>query len=352
MEILRLSLREAETWSACLAKLPEGSRDVYYTPEYYAANVIGQEAEAFCWVARDNGRQFLYPFFRRSVNALNLLPLAQEYYDIEGAYGYNGPLSDCEDPGFISQVYSAFAEFCQSEHIIAEFTRFHPLLENYRFAAPYMDTDYLHDTVYLDLTAGYEALWENSYDGKNRNMIRKARKNGVVCRLSEDWDGFRRLYEGTMQNLSATSEYFFPDEYYKALRRGFGQTGRSLLLEAVFEDRTIASLLLFIYESYAHYHLSARDPVYSRLAGVNVLLDYAVQTARENGATKMHLGGGMGPDDSLMRFKAGFSPLRGEFHVGKKVHDKVVYEAVCRAWAEKFPEKVKDYRHYLLRYRK
>ncbi len=352
MEILRFSLRDSGGWRECLERLAPNRRDVYYTPEYYAANAVGKDAEALCWVARDNGRQVMYPFFKRSVNELNLLSQDQEYYDIEGVYGYNGMISDTGDPDFHAEAYAAFAEFCHKERIIAEFTRFHPLLRNYELATAHMETIYLHDTVYLDLTPGYGAVWEKSYDGKNRNMIRKAEKNGVICRESTDWEGFRRLYELTMDNLEAGAEYYFPAGYYDILRQGFGAAGRCRLLEAAYEGKTIAALLLFLYGDYAHYHLSARDPEYARLAGVNFLLDYAVRVAAESGAGKMHLGGGMSQDDSLMRFKAGYSPLRGEFHIGKKVHDETVYRQVCGAWESRFPEKAEKYRHLLLRYRK
>ena len=352
METSSVNLADAEHWRALLDRLPRFRRDLYYTPEYYAANATWAPGEAICWAARDGDRLAVYPFFRRSVNELDLLPLDRPCFDIEGAYGYNGMAVNCDDPDFIAAVYAGFAAFCASENIIAEFTRFHPLLQNHRLAAGHMPTYYLHDTVIIDLSAGYDVVWTEGYDAKNRNMIRKALKSGVSCRESADWEGFRRQYEATMNHLQAHPEYYFPPEYYTQLRQGFGPSGSCRILEAVWEGTTVASLLLLLYDGFAHYHLSARNPEFSRLAAVNLLLDYAVRTAIEAGAQTMHLGGGMNQDDSLMRFKAGFSPRRGEFHIGLKVHNEPVYRAVCRAWEEKFPEKVEPYRHFLLKYRK
>ncbi|MDD3118663.1 MAG: GNAT family N-acetyltransferase, partial [Victivallales bacterium] len=204
----------------------------------------------------------------------------------------------------------------------------------------------------IDLSSGYDAVRTHSYHAKNRNMIRKAEKDGISCRASEDWSTFRRQYRATMDRLKATSQYYFPPEYYTILRRGFGSAGSCRLLEAVREGKSIASLLLLLYDNFAHYHLSARDQETTRPGTVNLLLDYAIRTAIAAGARTMHLGGGISQDDSLMRFKAGFSPQRGKFHIGCQIHNDPVYRAVCRAWAQKYPEKITPYRHLLLRYRR
>jgi len=344
-----LTWADREQWMKLLAALPRQQQDIYFSPAY--CHAAGSTGEVCAWYYTDGHDCALYPFCLRPLDPLQLLPAANGYYDVEGFYGYGGVAASSYDPRFIAGFHQAFERFCRDRRIAVELTRFHPLLENEKFSAEQLEIRYIQDTVFIDLSVGYDSVWQHSYDAKNRNMIRKAQKNGVTCRIGSDWLGFRRLYWQTMDHCGADAGYYFDDDYFARLRDLKSEEGRCLLLEAVWQDQVVAAQLLMLHGDYAHYHLSARNPDYPQLAATNALLDYAARTAIDAGARQLHLGGGKMVNDSLMRFKAGFSPLRGRFNIGFKAHEPELYRQLCAAWETAHPDRQEKYRNYYLKYR-
>ena len=96
-------------------------------------------------------------------------------FDTTTPYGYGGWLIEGEN---YSALQAAYEDFCQKEHIICEFVRFHPLLENWRGLDELYTEIQLGETVFMD-TSSEETIW-NNLTSKNRNMIRKARKKMCI----------------------------------------------------------------------------------------------------------------------------------------------------------------------------
>ncbi len=81
----------------------------------------------------------------------------------------------------------------------------------------------------------------------------------------------------------------------------------------------------------AYYHFAATRAERPEL-GVNNLMLYATALwAQANGYKSYHLGGGVGrsPQDSLYRFKAGFSPATAPLYTYFCVRNRVVYDELC-----------------------
>lgn len=344
------TLNEAEEWSSMINRIPSMKRDVYFTPSYYSLYQNYGDGVAFCFVFEKDGELAIYPFLKNPVTPLGY-QLDKEYYDIQGAYGYNGIISSTENSKFIAEFWEAFDTYCQENDIIAEFTRFHPLLNNQQLASPKMKTFYSRHTVSLDLSLSEDEIWKNQISSKNRNMIRKAEKEGVTIVESDDYDTFKHLYDGTMTNLHAEGFYFFPQAYYNEYKETF--KGKSMLCLAMYDGKTIAGSMFMFSEDYAHYHLSGRDREYSRYAANNLILWYAIRKAKERGNKWFHFGGGTTgeDDDSLLKFKKDFSKTETEFWIGKRVHNLAVYDEVVRQWKERFPESYEHNKVKLLGYR-
>ena len=345
-----LSLTESEEWGAILEKLPSDRRDVYFTPEYYSLYQNYGDGEARCFVFESDGEYVMYPFLINPISTLGY-KLNKEYYDIQGAYGYNGIITSSENADFIAAFWNAFDGYCQDNRIIAEFTRFHPLLNNQRLASPKMKTIFSRHTVLLDLTLPEDDIWKTQICSKNRNMIRKAEKEGVTIVESGDYDIFKQLYDGTMTNLHAEDFYFFPQSYYNEYKQTF--KGKSMLCLAMYDGRAIAGSMFMFSDDFAHYHLSGRDRVYSRYAANNLILWYAIKKAKERGCKWFHFGGGTTGDesDSLLKFKKDFSKTETEFWIGKRLHSEAVYDEIVRQWKEKCPEHYEKNKVKLLGYR-
>jgi hypothetical protein len=58
--------------------------------------------------------------------------------------------------------------------------------------------------------------------------------------------------------------------------------------------------------------------------------------AMRTGRKRMICGGAHRANDGVLRFKAGFSPLRAQFQVYKRIHDAGTYAGLTGAWSRHF----------------
>ncbi len=345
-----LTLKESKEWSHLLSLLPVEQQDVYFTPEYYALYEQDGDGKACCFAYEEDGKIVLYPFLLNSIGKLGY-ELDGEYFDIQGAYGYNGIVASSKDKEFIARFYDCFDQYCEEHHIVAEFSRFHPLLNNQTLVSSKMKTFYSRKTVKLDLTLSEDDIWKTQFSSKNRNVIRKAEKEGVTIVESHDYDFFREMYDQTMRNVNAEGFYFFPPKYYDTFKETFGD---NLTLNfAMYKGKPIAGSMFMFSKDYAHYHLSGRDKNYYKIAANNAVLWYGIKNAKERGCKWFHFGGGTTgtDDDLLLHFKQNFSKENGEFWIGKRVHNQEVYEQIVEQWKSKYPESYEKNRVKLLGYR-
>lgn len=345
-----LELADHKEWKKLIDKQSSDQRDVYFLPEYYSLYQNYGDGKALCFVFEKESNIALYPFLKNSITPLGYV-LDREYYDIQGAYGYNGLIATTDNADFINDFWKEFDAYCQENDIIAEFMRFHPLLNNQRLASPKMKTFFSRHTVALDLSLSLDEIWTQQFSSKNRNMIRKAEKEGVTIVESDDYETFRKLYDRTMTNLNAENYYFFPQSYYDEYKASFKDN--CILYFAMLDGKVIAGSMFMFSEDYAHYHLSARDREYSKFAANNLILWHGIQKAKEKGCKWFHFGGGTTGDesDSLLLFKQNFSKTKTEFWIGKRVHNQAVYDCIVEQWKIKHPDSYEHNRVKLLGYR-
>ena len=68
----------------------------------------------------------------------------------------------------------------------------------------------------------------------------------------------------------------------------------------------------------------------------------------------LHFGGGRSNaiDDSLLKFKRNFSKQKGDFYIGKKIHNSEIYDIVLKQWQERHSKAASTYKRLLQGYRK
>jgi lipid II:glycine glycyltransferase (peptidoglycan interpeptide bridge formation enzyme) len=348
-----LDLSEKIRWSHYLKKLPDSQQDIYFTPEYYEVYENYKDGKARCFVFEDHENIAIYPFLQNSVNKLGYF-LEEDFYDIQGAYGYNGVVSNCNEINFINKFHSAFNNFCKENSIIAEFTRFHPLIKNQVFSSGHLNCIKDRKTVYVNLSKTEAETWNNSYSSTNRNMIRKALKNNVavsVCSDPDDYNEFYEIYAKTMQDLLASPYLHFNKEYFSDFRTLLA--GNHQLILAKHNNEIVGGMILMFFKDYAHYHLSCRKREYGKFALNNLLLDFSIKSVRVKGCKFFHLGGGTSSSekDLLFKFKANFSNNLADFVIGKKIHNEHIYSKILSQWQEKFKESYEKNKSKLLGYR-
>lgn len=336
-----------DKWDDLLACFSVDSKDIYFD-ESYIKLYEDDDNKGFCYVYRENESILLFPFLRRSFNFNQNV-----YYDFETAYGYGGPITNTCQPTFVQRALTSLKHFFAREGYVAGFVRFHPLLNNQSLFQEDSSITKDRQTVAMNIEMGEDDIWMKEIHTKNRNVIKKGIKNGLSFVVDEKYqylDEFIKLYNSTMQKLSADEFYFFSDEYYKNLIQSLKNNFLGVVL---YEGKVISGALFLYSEDYGHYHLSGSDVNYLYLCPNNYMLYKVALELKKRGVRKFHLGGGTTADanDSLFCFKQRFSKNYYWFVIGKFIFNKPVYDRLCQDWEMQHPDRQSKYKYFLLKYK-
>lgn len=324
------TLEEARQWD----ELVRGFRqyDIYYLSGYVKGFWLHGDGQPLLIYCQTGNLRGINVVFKRVISADVRFAgkLAEELFDFISPYGYGGWLLEGE--GDFADILEEYDRWCQKNRIVSEFVRFHPLLENHKPLTRGYEVVALGSTVAMDLTSP-GVIWENM-TSKNRNMVRKAQKNGLrIYRANgpEIYGVFQEIYELTMDKDQAADYYYFGAAYYRTMWEDLARNAQ--VFYARTEDGTVAAAAIIMGANGGlHYHLSGSRREYQSLAPTNLLLYEAACWGSENGYRTLHLGGGIGSrEDSLFAFKKAF--CRKEpygFHIGKRILDPDAYEMLLQ----------------------
>lgn len=326
-----LSVRDVDKWNQRLCTI--GAPDIYFMAAYHRLSELDSGRRALAYFHQVEDHALFHPFLIEPVPA-HLEISATRCYDIESCYGYSGPHGTTDDPEILQRLWAPYLKWCQRQRVIAEVTKFHPLLRTHRFATEKTRLFHNRDTVFLNLSADTEQIWA-SYPAKQRNQIRQARRYGLTCRLGGPQDmsrAFLPVYERAMAHVGAANRYLFSTDYFAYLTEHLTNEMDLLIVEKGHE--VLAAALFLKGAEIYHYHLAGSIPEARNYRPNNLLLHEAAMRAKQLDFSKMHLGGGRtaAPDDALFRFKASFSNLRAEFYIGETIHQPAAYEEICQRW--------------------
>jgi hypothetical protein len=212
-----ISAANDEKWTQALRAV--GPFDIYHTASYHRLGEIDTGRTALAYFHQAEGHALFYPFLAAPVPA----PLSggRALYDLESVYGYTGPLATTKDRKILDQLWAPFQAWAKTRGVIAEMTRFHPLLETQQYAASFTQLFFNRDTLYFDLTEDEEKTWAG-YPATQHRKIRQAQRHGLTLRLGapeEIGTVFLPIYEKTMKFLGATGRYFFNPAYFAYLQK-------------------------------------------------------------------------------------------------------------------------------------
>lgn len=335
-------------WKEILSLFPSERKDVYFTEEY--VKLYENETEkAECFVCRDGEKVMLFPFLKRE-----FIFRGKACKDFATAYGYGGPVCNCEDKDFLIQSLAAFRQYCNENGYVAGFVRFHPLMNNQEGFENIGRVLSERKTVAIDLKESMEDVWKNEIHSKNRNMIRKAEKSGCTFLVDDDFNHlpeFISLYDQTMNKLSASSFYYFSNTYYDRFKCGIHD---SFLGCVANPEGKIISAAIFMYSgALGHYHLSGSDKSQLSRSPNNLMLWGAACELQRRGVKLFHLGGGTNSDEDnpLFLFKHRFSKETRQFYLGELVFNQTIYNELCTDWEERNPDLAEQNKNILLKYK-
>ena len=295
--------------------------DVYYLSGYVKAFQIHGDGEPQLLYYETEKLKAIYVYMKRKT-------AIEGYYDSVTPYGYGGVLFEGETSEENLHVFwKAYVMKMKEEGIVDNFVRYHPVLAN---ATPMKQISTVIDlgkTIAFDLSSE-EVIWSN-ITSKNRNMIRKAEKNGIEIRHGKDMElfkAFKRIYNATMEKDHAEKYYFFEDAFYESIHNDLHDNYE--MFYAVLNGEIIAMSIMLFANDQMHYHLSGSLAEYRNIAPSNLLLYKAARWGCEHGYKTFHLGGGVGSgEDNLYKFKAAFNRNSDyQFSIGKEIFDKDKYD--------------------------
>ena len=335
-----------DRWDQYLISFDARDKDLYFKEEYVKLYETDTE-KGVCFVACQGGSIMLFPFLERSFTYRGA-----KFFDFETAYGYGGPIFNVKDEEFQKTALFEMFSFLKQNNYVCGFARFHTLLKTYQAFDPSC-VIFDRNTVAVDLTLDEEDIWTKEVHSKNRNVIRKAEKAGLQFVVDDKFDyldDFIRLYNGTMDKLSADDFYYFDINYYSDFIKNIPNS----FLGVVLLDGKVISSAIFMYDGiYGHYHLSGSNKAYLSYSPNNYMLFQAALELKRRGVELFHLGGGTSSDenDSLLAFKKKFSPHLYDFYIGKFIFNQELYKSICEQWEANNPEKAQKYKRFLLKYK-
>lgn len=307
--------------------------DVYYLSGYVKAFQIHGDGDPQLLYYEAGGLKAIYVYMKRKT-------AIEGYYDSVTPYGYGGVLFDGDTSEQNLQAFwKAYVEKMKEEGIVDNFVRYHPVLAN---AIPMKQISTVIDlgkTIAFDL-ASPDVIWENIIS-KNRNMIRKAEKNGITIEHGKGMDlldKFTEIYNATMDKDHAEEYYYFKRPFYESIDRDLQNNYE--MFYAMHEGRPIAMSIMIFANGRLNYHLSGSDIEYRNLAPSNLLLYKAALWGYGQGCKTFHLGGGVGSgEDNLYKFKAAFNKNSDyQFSIGKEIFDQEKYDELVALRAKQDPD--------------
>ena len=306
--------------------------DIYFDPRYgkTCESIESGKAETFEFESV-HGR-ISHQFIRRKIDfEVN----GKTYYDLITPYGYGGPLVvSCtgDKEALIQGFQQAFSDYCQENHVVSEFIRFHPIINNVQDFESVYSVSYSRHTVATNLR-DYGDPFQSEFSKSCRKGIRRAIRQGVTCEVIEkpdSLDTFIPIYYETLIRNHADSFYFFGKQYFDRCLELFRDN--IVLINALYEGKVIASELYFVWGEYIHSHLSGTLNSFLHLSPDYVIMNDIMEWGKKNGYYLIFTGGGTtnDPEDPLYLFKKKFAKNTDfDFYIGRRIWDQAAYDALC-----------------------
>jgi hypothetical protein len=314
--------------------------DVYYLCNYVAAFKIIGDGEPVLLYYEGERLRGINVVMKRDISQYEpfkgIFPPAT-HFDIVTPYGYGGFIFEGANTVSAMDIFKKeYDELLNNENIISEFVRYHPLIKNANNMRTVSNVIDLGKTISLDINSE-EIIWKN-ITSKNRNMIRKAQKNGVEIRHGKSFQlfqDFMLVYNAAMARDNASQYYFFEKKFYDSIHSDLFENYE--MFYAILDDKIIAMSIILFANNQMHYHLSGTFFEYRSLAPTNLLLVEAANWGCKNGFKTFHLGGGLGSgEDNLFKFKQAFNiNSDNRFSIGKRVCNQKVYDQLVEIRKEK-----------------
>lgn len=320
---------EDESWDEIISSSLQ--YDFYHTRSYHKLEVRNKQDKALLFVSRKEDTYIALPLIIRSIEGT-------PYFDCTSVYGYCGPVSNMRHSDISEENILKFQDdlnlYFKENNIIAAFSRLHPLIASESIFSKFGKIRLVNKTIAIDIQSGPEAQRKH-YRKSNKSELNQLRKKkGYSVReatTDKDLQTFVDIYNETMKRVNASDYYFFDLDYFKSLLNN--PDYNAILFLAVKDETITAGAIFTITNSLMQYHLAGTAAPYISDTPMKLVLDEARLKANELNLDFLHLGGGVGgsDEDSLFRFKSGFSKNFFQFSTWQYIANEPIYKQLVEA---------------------
>ena len=322
-----LNTTQAEEWMGVLGRTAQ--HDFYHLPCYHRLAESRGEGNAHLFVHDDGSHLIALPLLLRPLPDGS----GADWSDATSVYGYAGPVASHADmPGQVVRNFQqALTGALAERHVVTAFSRLHPLIAQHAVLAGLGECHPGGQTVSIDLTLPADVA-RARFRASHRTRINKLRRDGVTGMIDGEKRHLREfisIYHETMRRVGAQDSYFFDEEYFTGLVECLG-SALQLFVTTDSAGNVLCGALFTICDGVVQYHLGGTRDSALTISPMALLFDTARLWASEQRARILHLGGGVGGgEDSLFRFKSGFSDSRHDFATWRWIIAPEVYRKLC-----------------------
>jgi hypothetical protein len=321
-----LEAGEREGWTAVLNASVR--HDFHHLPQYHQVSEKRGEGRAALFVYHEEEHFIALPLLLRPVDAED----PGGWQDATSVYGYAGPVSSHETmpANIVENFQRALASALEERRVVAVFSRLHPLIEQRHLLSGLGECRENGHTISIDLQPPLEEQI-TGYSKSCRDSLKKLRKHGFVGVHDQEkryLPEFISIYHETMRRVTAASSYFFDEAYFTLLTQELGAV--SQLFVVLTAGQVAAATLCTICNGIVQDHLGGTRSEFLKYSPDRLVVDTERLWAKTAGAQVFHLGGGVGAQqDSVFRYKSGFSDRRHSFCTWRWIINAGVYEELC-----------------------
>ncbi len=318
-------IKDKDSWNEVIGSFIDA--DVYHTYDYHHISKGIDETPVLIKYS-DYDQVIALPLLIRNI-------VGTGFKDATSVYGYSGPL--CRDCRVRKANTSNFKEeldaLFNKNNIVSIFSRLHPFI-SYQTELLSKMGEIVSPGKVVSINLGLsDEEQQQHYNRRLRTYINKCRRTYKVKEVNSDDEirAFIEMYTETMKRVNAKEKYFFDADYFFNFMKS-EYFDKKLLIALDKESNEIAAGALFIMKNQmVNYHLSGLKDEYLKLNPIKLLLEMVREESTREGYSYFNLGGGVGnKEDSLFRFKAGYSKDVKDFNLWRYVVNQDIYEKLSK----------------------
>lgn len=318
----------------------------FYQTELYHSLEVSENEKAILLHGEYNSQTISLPVIIRKIQN-------SEYFDATSVYGYCGPISSHDFTQLLEEFVQLFQteliSFFERNNIISVFSRLHPLMNQLPFFLNFGKVLEINKTVAIDLKEPVD-IQRQGYSRAYKNQINKLARKGYTTRFLEldEIDEFISIYYETMDRVEAKEYYYFKKNYFLKFLQNDDFDSKILIAENELGEITSGAIFT-ITNKIMQYHLGGTKNKFLADTPIKIVMDHARLYGSELQLDYLHLGGGVGgsDEDSLFRFKSGFSKNFFQFSVWNLITNEEKY----RDLVEQNGVKLEDFPNFFPLYR-